>query len=493
MTATIMQALDTTVANVALPYMQGSLSASIDQVNWVLTSYIVASAILTAPVGWMAGRFGQKKLFIVCAAGFTFASLLCGLAQTIEQMVMFRLLQGAFGAGLIPLSQSVMLESYPIEQRGSAMAIWGMGVMLGPVMGPTIGGWLTDHYSWHWVFLINLPIGIITVAGLLIFMDESPKRREMRFDWFGFIALATSIGSLQLMMDRGEQLGWFDSTEIVAELVVAIVAFYYFLAHSLTTDEPFVRFDLFKDRNFVGGCIFMVVIGMTVFATMALSTLFLQNVVGYPVLSAGLLLAARGVGTMVGMLGVGRLLKMVEARSLVFVGMLTTAATMHEMVGFTNMTSESTIIIVTVIQGLGLGLVFVPLSTAAFTTLPAHLRTDGTAILTLVRNVGSSVGIPLVISTLVSTTTVMRSNLVDYITPFNDALKAPDVKSVIDMTTDTGRAMVDAMINQQAQIVGFSNCFKLLMILAIISMPLIFVIGSSKISRSPAAVPVPVD
>ena len=381
MTATIMQALDTTVANVALPYMQGSLSASLDQVNWILTSYIVASAIMTAPVGWLAGRYGRKVLFVVCTTGFTIASLLCGLAGSIEQMVAFRLLQGMCGAGLIPLSQAVMLDSYTIEERGQAMAIWGMGIMLGPIMGPTLGGWLTETYNWRWVFLINMPIGIITVIGLLIFMDETDTRREMRFDWLGFIALAVGIGALQLMVDRGEQLGWFGSTEIQIELIVAIAGFYYFFAHSLTTPEPFVRFELFRDRNFLGGCLFMVILGMTVFATMTLSALFLQLVLGYPVMSAGMMLAARGLGTMVGMLGVGRLLRVVEARTLIFVGMILTAGTMYQLVYFTNMTPPSTIISVTVVQGLGLGLVFVPLSTAAFATLPATLRTDGTAIL----------------------------------------------------------------------------------------------------------------
>src|SRR5260221_1284861 len=193
MTATVMQALDTTIANVALPYMQGSLSASLDQINWVLTSYIVASAIMTAPIGWVAERFGRKRLFIVCAAGFTAASMLCGLAQNIEQIVGFRLLQGAFGAALVPLSQSVLLDSYSAAERGSAMAIWGIGVMLGPIMGPTLGAWLTDNYSWHWVFFINLPVGIFTVIGLMAFMDETKKQTERRFDWLGFLALAVGI------------------------------------------------------------------------------------------------------------------------------------------------------------------------------------------------------------------------------------------------------------------------------------------------------------
>ena len=219
-----MQALDTTIANVALPYMQGSLSASLDQINWVLTSYIVAAAIMTAPVGWLADRFGRKEVFIICVAGFTFASLLCALAQNIEQMVLFRLLQGMAGAALVPLSQAVMLDAYSVEERGKAMAIWGMGVMLGPIMGPTLGAWLTDNYSWHWVFLINLPIGILTVIGMFVFMEETEPQKHLRFDWFGFIALAIGIGSLQLMLDRGEQVGWFGATEIWIETIVSAPA-----------------------------------------------------------------------------------------------------------------------------------------------------------------------------------------------------------------------------------------------------------------------------
>src|SRR5450756_2472386 len=234
MTATIMQALDTTIANVALPYMQGSLSASLDQINWVLTSYIVAAAIMTAPVGWMADRFGRKKLFIACVAGFTVASFLCALAQNIEQMVLFRLLQGMAGAALVPLSQSVLLDAYSLEERGQAMAVWGIGVMLDPIMGPTLGAWLTDNYSWHWVFLINLPIGIATAIGMMLFMEETHRHEHLRFDWFGFLALAVGIGSLQLLLDRGEQVGWFGANEIWIETIISAAGFYYFFAHSLT-------------------------------------------------------------------------------------------------------------------------------------------------------------------------------------------------------------------------------------------------------------------
>src|ERR1700745_2446276 len=234
MTATIMQALDTTIANVALPYMQGTLSASQDQINWVLTSYIVAAAIMTAPVGWVANRFGRKRIFIICSAGFTVASVLCGLAQDINQMVIFRLLQGVFGAALVPLSQSVMLDYYTLQERAKAMSIWVMGVMLGPIMGPSLGAWLTETYSWHWVFFVNLPFGSITVLGLLAFMDETKKDLQLRFDWFGFIALAIGIGAMQVALDRGEQLGWLESNEIIAEVIVSLAGFYFFFAPPCT-------------------------------------------------------------------------------------------------------------------------------------------------------------------------------------------------------------------------------------------------------------------
>src|ERR1051325_791564 len=423
MTATIMQALDTTIANVALPYMQGSLSASQDQISWVLTSYIVAAAVMTAPVGWLSDRFGRKKLFLTCVGGFTVASLLCALSQNIEQIVAFRLLQGMCGAALVPLSQAVILDAYPIEQRGQAMGIWGVGIMLGPIMGPTLGGFLTENYSWHWVFLVNLPVGIITVLGLLVFMDETKRQEHLRFDWFGFLALAAGIGGMQLMLDRGEQLGWFGSPEIIAELIISIVGFYYFFAHSLTTPEPFVRFAMFRDRNFLMGCFFMVVMGLMLFSSMALSAPFIQNVLNYPIETTGWVLASRGVGTLFGMLLIGRLLRVFEARWLILIGLTLTAATMYQMTGFTTDTSGRTIVIIGLVQGFGMGFVFIPLSTVAFLTLEARYRTDGTSMLPLVRNVASSAGISVVIANLTNMTTTFRSQLAEHISPFNDALQ----------------------------------------------------------------------
>jgi DHA2 family multidrug resistance protein len=480
MTATIMQALDTTIANVALPYMQGTLSASQDQINWVLTSYIVAAAIMTAPVGWIANRFGRKRIFIICSGGFTVASVLCGLAQDINQMVLFRLLQGVFGAALVPLSQAVMLDSYALHERAKAMSIWGMGVMMGPIMGPSLGAWLTETYSWHWVFFVNLPFGIFTVLGLIVFMDETKKNFELRFDWFGFAALAVGIGSLQIALDRGEQLGWLESNEIIGEFIVSAVGFYYFFAHSLTTAKPFIQFAIFKDRNFLGGCVFMAVMGLVLFSTMAVSSPFLQNVIGYPIITAGLLLATRGCGTFVAMMLVGRLMRYIEARTLIASGLGLTGLSLFYMTAWTDQTGVPEIVVVSVAQGFGFGLVFVPLSTVAFLTLPNHLRTDGTSMLTLLRNVASSIGISVVIAQLTEGSRRVYAVLSQHINPFNHAMQMPDVRGMIDMTTDGGRALADVMVGLQAQIIAFSQDYQMVMMFTLCVIPLALMIGSSK-------------
>ncbi len=480
MTATVMQALDTTIANVALPYMQGTLSASTDQINWVLTSYIVAAAIMTAPVGWIANRFGRKRVFIICSAGFTVASVLCGLSQDITQMVGFRLLQGMFGAALVPLSQAVMLDSYSLQERAKAMSIWGMGVMMGPIMGPSLGAWLTETYSWHWVFFVNIPFGIITVLGLITFMDETKKNTELSFDWFGFLALAVGIGSMQLALDRGEQLDWFGSKEIIVETIVALVGFYYFFAHSLTTKKPFIQFAIFKDRNFIGGCVFMAVMGIVLFSTMALSSPYLQNVIGYPIISAGLLLATRGSGTFVAMMLVGRIMKYIEARTLIISGLALMGTTLWFMSKWTNDTQVTEIIVCSVLQGFGLGLVFVPLSTVAFLTLPNHLRTDGTSMLTLMRNVASSIGISLVVAELTSGGRRYYAILNEHITPFNNALQMPDVKAMLDLGTDSGRALMDQVLQMQAQILAYGHDYQMVMIVTALAIPMAIIIGSTK-------------
>jgi len=473
MLATIMQALDTTIANVALPYMQGSLSVTIDQVNWVLTSYIVAAAIMTAPVGWLAVRFGRKRVFLISAVGFTVASVLCAVAQGITDMVAYRLLQGVFGAALVPLSQSIMMDIYPHEKRGQAMAIWGMGVMLGPIMGPTLGGWLTESYSWRWVFLINLPFGIATVLGLIAFLPDS-RPREMRFDWLGFLTLSAAIGMLQLMLDRGETLGWFDSSEILAEAALAGFAAYLFLAHTATTDRPFIPPALFRDWNFALGVVFMFVVGILILATIALITPFVQNVLGYPALSAGFLLGTRGVGTMLSMMVVGRLLRHVDARILIAAGLAMSTLTLWVMSGITPDISRFTIIWTSIVQGIGLGLIFVPLNTVAFATLPASLRPEGTAIWTLIRNLGSSIGISIVIAELTSTATAMHARLAEYVTPFNAGL-ALGGRQFLDPSTDLGLSLIDSIVAGQATVISYQNDFLLMALMGVVTMPLILV------------------
>ncbi len=480
MAGSVMQTLDSTIANVALPFMQGSLSASLDQVNWVLTSYIVAAAIMTAPVGWMAARYGRKRLFVACTATFTVASIACGLSQDLTSLVCFRLMQGAAGAALIPLSQSLVIDLYPPHERTKAQSIFGMGIMMGPIMGPTLGAWLTDQYSWHWVFLVNVPFGLIATVGLWIFMDESPPNERLRFDWFGFAALALGIGALQLALDRGEQVGWFDSNEIVLYAIVSAAGIYYFLAHSLTTPEPFVRFDLFKDRNYASACIFMAVMSVVLFSTMALVSPFLQQVSGHPVLSAGMILSSRGVGTFISMLAIRGSMKYVEARTTMMIGLGITAFTLYLMAGFTNDTSASTIFFVGVLQGFAFGMVFVSVNTVAFLTLPDSLRTYGASFQTLIRNVASSFGISVVIAQLTDGARRSRAELGDFVTPFNDALKMPDVAGVIDMSTDSGRAMIDQMLNMQALIIAYANDFRMLTVFALLALPVAFIIGPTK-------------
>ncbi len=484
MLAVIMQALDTTIANVALPYMQGSLSTTQDQINWVLTSYIVASAIMTSPVGWAASRFGRKRLFVLSAVGFTLASMLCGIAQTIGQMVGFRLLQGVFGAGLMPLAQSVMLDIYPVEKRGSAMATFGMGVMLGPIMGPTLGGWLTDSYSWRWVFYVNLPFGALTAVGLALLLRETPKHRAP-FSWLGFLSLSLGIGSLQMMLDRGQDLGWFDLGEIVAEAFLSVVGFYFFFADAATTDRPFLPLRMFRDRNFALANAIMFLNGLILLATMALLTPFLQTLLGYPVLTSGFLLGARGIGTLLSMMVVGRMLNRgVEPRGLMVVGWAVATYALWQMSGWNAETPASLIITTSVTQGAGLGLVFVPLQTVGYSTLPAEFRTHGAAMWTLIRNIGSSVGISLMIANLVNNTAIFHSQIAESVTPFNDAMKLPDAAG--KFAGAQGLAALDALVTQQAVTIAYCNNFLIMAYCSLIAFPLILMFQTPRLASTPA-------
>src|ERR1700678_603211 len=323
--ATLMQALDTTIANVALPYIQGSVSASQDEIAWVLTSYIVAAAIMTPPTGYLAGRFGLKRLFLVSIAGFTISSVLCGLSQSLVQIVLFRILQGLFGAALVPLSQTVLMNINTKERQGSAIALWGVAVMAGPVLGPVLGGWLTQAYSWRFVFYINVPIGVIALFGMTAFFSETPRHTTAKLDWFGFGTLSLGIAAMQVMLDRGEELDWFGSGEIITEAIIAASAFYLFFVHTFTRREPFVRPSLFRDRNFTAGVLFISIVGLTYYASLALQPPYLQNLMNYPIVSAGLVLGPRGVGTMAAFMIVGKLIGRIEIRMFLGVGLGLTA------------------------------------------------------------------------------------------------------------------------------------------------------------------------
>jgi len=475
MIATLMQALDSTIANVALPYMQGSLSATSDQITWVLTSYVVAAAIMTAPVGWLAARFGRKNLFILCLVGFTVASMLCGVAQSLPQMVVFRLAQGVFGAALVPLSQALMLDIYPPAMRGTAMAVWGMGVMVGPILGPTLGGYLTDVYNWRWVFYVNLPFGVAAVAGLALFMPKSPTNNALRFDWTGFGVLALGIGSLQMMLDRGQDKDWFSSGEIITEAVLAGLGLYLFLAHLLTAEKPFITPRIFRDVNFSASLLMMFAVGVVLLATSALLAPWLQTLGGYPVATAGLVMAPRGIGTMVCMLIAGKLASRVDPRKIMGFGLLLLIWSLYESTTWTPDLDRWSLIATLVVQGAALGFVFIPLQVVAFATLPAPLRTDGTSLLSLFRNVGSAIGISVTSALLARNVQVNHSELGAFINPFNRALQGGGAAGhMMDPTRSGGAALLDAIVNNQALIIAYMDDYKFMMLTTLPALLLLF-------------------
>ncbi|MDX8458265.1 DHA2 family efflux MFS transporter permease subunit [Mesorhizobium humile] len=474
--AVIMQALDTTIANVALPYIQGSVSASADQINWVLTSYIVAAAVMTPPSGYLANRFGRKRILLVAITGFVVASVLCGFAQSLPQIVGFRLLQGLFGAALVPLSQSILLDIYSVEERGSAMALFGVSVMVGPVLGPVIGGWLTENVSWRWVFYINVPIGALAFIGVSMFVQETKLDLKARLDWLGFGMLSIAIASLQMFLDRGEQLNWFSSAEIIVEALVCASAFYIFIVHTFTARDTFVNPRLFLDRNFAVGMVFIFIIGITYLASLALMTPYLQTLMGYPVVTAGIVMGPRGLGTMACMFVVGRLVGKIDTRWLLFIGLAITAWAMYDMTGWTPDVSQWTIISTGFIQGAGLGFLFVPLTTITFATLAPERRSEGTGLYNLSRNIGSSVGISVVSALLTQNQQINHANIATYVTPYNPAFSDPAVSQALSPYTAAGRAALDGLVTLQATIISYVDDFKLMMILSLAAIPLVLLL-----------------
>jgi DHA2 family multidrug resistance protein len=474
MAGTLMQALDSTIANVALPHMMGDLAASRDQITWVLTSYIVASAIMTAPVGWLASRFGRKNLALVCIGGFTITSMMCGAAQNLDQMVIFRLLQGAFGAALSPLSQSIMLDLYPPEKRGSVMAIWGMGVMVGPILGPTLGGYLTDAYNWRWVFYVNVPFGIAAVTGIWLFLRETRREATRKFDWTGFAVLGLGLGAMQLMLDRGTDKDWFSSGEIIIEAVLGGLGLYLFVVHMLTAEHPFIPKEMFKDRNFVSSLILMFVIGLVMLASTALLPPFLQDLGGYSVTDTGLLLAPRGVGTMFAMMFAGRLALKFDPRYLMTLGTLLLLWSMWEMSGWTPDINATQLVIVTFVQGIGMGFVFIPMNLVAFATLPSHFRTDASALINLMRNVGSAIGISLTTTILAEKVQQFHAQMGEHFNPFNRALGVNAPSMMLNPMLPSGAQAADQVVNYNAQVAAYANDFIFMFFCSLPALAVIF-------------------
>ena len=490
MLANIMQGIDNTILNVALPHIQGSLSASQDQIAWALTSYIVCAAIMMPLTGWLAGRFGIKYIFLASVGAFTLASALCGAATSLGELVAFRALQGIAGAGLIPLSQATLLQINPPERHGHAMAVFGIGTIMGPIMGPALGGWLTQDYSWRWIFYINLPIGVLCATGILVFIRTSRVVHREAFDFVGFLTLSLGVGALQLMLDRGELKDWFHSTEIWVEATIAGLGFYLFAVHTATTEESsFLNRMLFKSTNFVAGTLLMFTVGMIMTGTLALLPTMLQQLMNYPAMTTGFVTAPRGLGTMAAMFIVARLIGKVDNRLIIGFGFSLTALSMWQMSSFSLQMGSAPVILSGVLQGFGLGCTFVPLNIIALSTLPRHILTQGTAIRSLMRNLGGSIGISILVAALAENTQAVHSRLVEPLRPDNPLLHGPYFTAPYDLTTPSGIAALNHEVTRQAAMVAYIDDFKLIMLIALLSLPLLLLLREARRPPVPSATP----
>lgn len=488
MLASTMVAVDITIANVALPHMESSLSASSDQVVWVLTSYLIASAIATPLSGWLASRYGRKLIMLISVAGFTAASALCGAANSLTMILLARALQGACGAALIPLSQAILLDINPPEHHAKAMAIFALGSMAGPIIGPTLGGWLTDSLSWRWVFFINVPFGIAAFFAMMAFLPRRKRRDMTRFDLFGFLALSAALAAFQLMMDRGEQLDWFDSTEIWIYVGIVALGVYLTIVHMFTARDTFVRPELFRDRNFAIGSVFSVMLGIVAFAMIPLIVVMMQTTLGYTALHTGMIGLPRAIGTLISLLILPRVLNKVDTRFVLFAGMAILAAGMLMYTTIDLYVDEGTLIWAGFVQGIGGGLIFLPLSVIVFATLPEGLRNEGAAMFALTRNIGNAIGISLLQSELIHYAAASRARLVEGLRPDNPVLRMnrPD----LDLTAAPSALSLSHEIGRQAAMVADVQVYQLAFVLSLAMIPLIAFLRVAK--RRPSDPPLPV-
>jgi DHA2 family multidrug resistance protein len=467
--------LDTTIANVALPHVMGSISAAPDQITWVVTSYMVASAVSMPLTGWLEGRFGRKAILLAAVGGFTVSSMLCGLADSLPQIVASRILQGAFGAPLMPLTQAQLFDMNPPERHGRAMAVFGLGSLLGPVIGPTAGGFITDNYSWRWIFFVNAPVGAAAFLGLFLLMSHSRRGQPRRFDFLGYGMLAVFLASLQLVLDRGPREDWFSSPEIWAHAIAAAIGLWVFVFHSASAEHPFFHPRLAKEPTFVAMGVFGLFGFMMLMSTSALLPLMIQSVLGYPALTTGLVLIPRGVGATIGTVGAGRLLGRVDPRLIMAAGLVLIAFSMSRMAHFDLGMDRRALLFAGFFQGLGFGSLMVPATTLGFTMLPVALRAEGAALQAVLRNIGGSAGIAAMQALITHQTQAMHASMAAQVIP-SDPMVSSGLAPMFDPATPAGAFALDAVITRQATMVAYVDDFIAMLFIALGCMPLLFLI-----------------
>lgn len=484
MSATLMQVIDTTIVNVALPHMQGSLGASADEITWTLTSYMVSSAIFMPLTGYFTDVLGRKRYLLLSVAGFTIVSALCGASVTLDELIFFRLLQGVFGAGLVPVSQAILTDIFPPHERGKAMAIWGVGVMVGPIIGPTLGGYLTEITTWRWTFYVNVPVGALTLLMGYVIPDTIKKARDM--DWLGLILISTAIGGIQYVLDRGNQVDWFASTSICVASYITLAAFLGFLLHNMNSSRNSV-FDLriFADRNFALGSILLCAFGLGLYGMMVVQPMMMESLLGYPAFTAGLMLAPRGVAGMVSMMLIGKIISKVDARWLICSGIIISVIGMYIGTHYTLDISPGWIFWPMILQGFGLGMVFVPLSTIAFSTLPMNLRTEAAGLFSLLRTIGGSVGISIAITLFTRRSQYFWNQLGGFIQPYNPAVT--QYLQPLHLTPNQAQSAVvlGNELYRQASMVSYINVFAFIMWCFICMIPLVLMLNNG--NKKPTA------
>jgi DHA2 family multidrug resistance protein len=483
MLATLMNTLDSTIANVALPHMQGSLSASQDQAIWVLTSYILATAIMTPLSGWLSLKFGRKPMFLISIATFTVASMACGIAQNLPEMVLCRLIQGLAGASLMPLSQTTMLDIFPLRQIPQVMSIWSAVVIMGPIIGPAVGGWLTENLSWRWVFYINLPVGILAFLGIYLFMARDAGGRQRPFDFLGFTALVTFVASFQLMTDRGPDKDWFGSREIWAEGIIAAIGLYVFIIQTVTSKNPFFHRDLAKDRNYIACTLFGLCVGALLFSTTALLPTFMQSLLGYSALQSGYASMPRGAGSLIAFLAVPYLINAIGPRRVLVVGIVLSVLALWSMAHFDLSMTAAPIMTSGLIQGMGTGLLFAPLNSLAYVSLDPVHRTEGTIVNTMARSLGSSLGISLIQASLTRNSALAHARLAERIVG-GDPVTAAALPPMMNPTSEVGILALNGEVTRQAAMIGYDVIFAWMALGTLVLLPLLMLM------RRPAPVAV---